>query len=54
MSRTILVHLNVEAPDSDTRSADAIADALLAAVEVGADNELVSELEVVCPLAEEI
>lgn len=38
MPRTILVHLNVTAPDDDARSADEIADAILAALEVGSDH----------------
>jgi hypothetical protein len=52
--RTILVHLNVEAPASDQRSADEIADALLAALEVGSDDDRVRDLKVVCPMAEAI
>jgi hypothetical protein len=54
MSRTILVHLSVDAPASDGRSANEIADALLAALEVGGDDDSVRSLEVVCPLAEEV
>lgn len=53
-TREILVHLNVEVPANDSRSADEIADAILAAYEVGSDNEIVSDLTVVCPLAEEV
>jgi hypothetical protein len=52
--RTVLVHLNVEAPESDTRTADQIADALMGALEVGADDDSVRELSVTAPLAEEI
>ena len=37
--RTILVHLNVEAPTSDDRSADQIADAILAAIKGGAHED---------------
>jgi hypothetical protein len=54
MPRTVLVHLNVEAPDSDTRTADQIADALMGALEVGADDDSVRELSVTAPLAEEV
>lgn len=54
MSRTILVHLNVEAPDDDQRTADEIADAILAAIEVGSDDETVYYLKVAAPLAEEV
>lgn len=52
--RETLVHLNVAVPDGDSRTADEIADALLAAIEVGSDNEAVRDLKVVCPLAEDI
>lgn len=54
MARTILIHLNVEAPDTDERTADQIADAILAALEVGSDDNSVRELEIVAPLAEEV
>ena len=54
MSRTILVHLNVDAPDSDERTPDQIADALLGALEVGSDDDSIRDLKAVCPLAEEI
>lgn len=52
--RTVLVHLNVEVPDEDERDADAIADALLGALEVGSDDESVRDLKVVAPLAEDV
>ena len=54
MSRTILVHLNVTAPDSDTRDAGEIAGALLGALEVGQDEDSVRELTVEVALAEDI
>lgn len=54
MPRTILVHLNVEVPDHDDREAEAIADAILAAVEVGSDSDEVRDLMVTAPLAEEV
>ena len=52
--REILVHLNVEAPDSDTRTADEIAAAIMAALEVGSDDESVSALIIVPAMSEEI
>lgn len=54
MPRTILVHLNVEVPDEDDRSADQIADALLGALEVGGDDDSVRDLKVIAPLAEDV
>lgn len=54
MPRTILVHLSIEVPDEDDRSADQIADALLAALEVGSDDDTVRDLVVVAPLAEDV
>lgn len=39
MPRTILIHLNASVPSDDPRSADEIADAVLAALEVGLDGE---------------
>lgn len=54
MPRTVLVHLNVEVPDTETRTADQIADAILSALVVGGDDESVWELDIVCPLAEEL
>ncbi len=50
----ILVHLNVTAPSGDKRNANQIADAILAAIEVGQDDDSVRDLEIVCPLAEAI
>lgn len=52
--REVLVHLNVTVPEGDSRTADEIADAILAAIEVGSDNEAVRGLGIVCPLAEDI
>lgn len=52
--RTILVHLNVVLPDGDARDPDDIASAILAALEVGSDDDSVRELVVEAPLAEEI
>jgi hypothetical protein len=54
MPRTILVHLNVTPPEGDTRTANEIADAILAAVEVGSDDDSVRGLVIVAPLAEEV
>jgi hypothetical protein len=65
MPRTILVHLNVSVPDGDERGADEVADAILAAIEVGSDDDSVRSLGVggfasgngapiACTLAEEI
>jgi hypothetical protein len=53
-TRTVLVHLNVQVPGTDDRDADAIADAVMAALEVGSDDESVADLKVVCPMAEEV
>lgn len=39
MPRTILVHLNVELPDSSTAGPDEVADMILAAIEVGSDSD---------------
>jgi hypothetical protein len=54
MTRTILVHLNVDVPEPDSRTANEIADALLGAIEVGSDDDSVRELGVVCLMAEEV
>jgi len=53
-TRTVLVHLNVEVPGWDGRTANQIADAILAAIEVGQDDETVRDLKVDAPLAEEV
>jgi hypothetical protein len=47
-----LIHLNVES--TDTRTADEIADAILAALSVVSDHPSLTELTIVCPLAETI
>ena len=52
--RTVLVHLNVEVPPSDPRDAGQIANAVMAAIEVGSDDEELYHLTIVAPLAEEI
>lgn len=54
MPREILVHLNVEVPDSDTRDPRDIADAITGALEVGSDDDSVRNLTIVAPLAEEV
>jgi hypothetical protein len=53
-TRTILVHLNIQAPRTDTRSADEIGDAVMGAVEVGSDNEALEGLEINLALADAI
>lgn len=53
-SRTVLVHLSVEVPAGDGRSANEVADALMGAVEVGRDNEATEGLGVVVAMAEVI
>jgi hypothetical protein len=63
--RTILVHLNVTVPWNDERNPDEIADAILAAIEVGSDDDSVRSLgvgglasgngaSITVPLAEEV
>ena len=52
--RTFLVHLHVEAPDTDERTPDQIADAIGGALEVGSDDESMHGLSFAVPLAEEI
>jgi hypothetical protein len=63
--RTILVHLNVTVPWNDERNPDEIADAILAAIEVGSDDDSVRSLgvgglasgngaSITLPLAEEV
>ena len=52
--RTVLVHLNVEVPAEDQRDADKIADALMAALEVGSDDEAVWYLKPTVTLAEDV
>ena len=50
--RTILVHLNVQAPAHDTRDADEISEAILAAFVVGSDDDSVRELRITTAHAE--
>ncbi len=52
--RTVLVHLNVDAPAWDDRSAEEVAHAILGAIEVGSDDESMSGLIVAVALAEDI
>lgn len=52
--RTVLVHLNVEPAGDDARNADDIADAIMAALEVGSDDDSVRGLAVSVTLAEEL
>lgn len=54
MPRTVLVHLNIEVPEADARDADAIADAVMGAIEVGSDEDSVRDLTVVVALADEV
>jgi capsular polysaccharide biosynthesis protein len=57
MTRNILVHLNVEASDTDTRSADEIANALVSSfAQIGMDiyRTPLGNLTIVAPLAEEV
>jgi hypothetical protein len=64
MARTILVHLNVEAPDADPRNSDEIGDFVLSALEIGLEgapgslasgSELTTNQLTVCaPLVEEV
>jgi hypothetical protein len=52
--RTVLVHLNVEVPAVDGRDANEIADALMVAIEVGSDHDLVRGLRIRIALAEDV
>jgi hypothetical protein len=54
MPRTILLHLNVEVPDTDQRNANMVADDILAAWFVGYEGSDEGPMEVVCSLAEEV
>jgi hypothetical protein len=54
MPRTIIVHLNIELPDSDKRTADEIADAITESLSVSSDKDPVRFEDVVAPLAEEV
>lgn len=52
--RTVLVHLNVQVPDYDNRTADEVGGAILDALDVGSDDDAVRNLLVECPLVEEV
>lgn len=52
--RTVLVHLHVETRADDERTADEIADAIGAVVEVGSDDDSVRGLTISVTLAEEV
>jgi hypothetical protein len=57
MTRNILVHLNVEASDTDTRSADEIASAIVSSFDqigMDIDRTPLGSLTIVAPLAEEV
>lgn len=52
--REVLVHLNVDVPSTDTRSADDIADLFLTAAHNLVANPSFGGLGVACPMAEEV
>jgi hypothetical protein len=52
MTRTVLMHANVQVPDEDGRATEEIVQAVQGALEVGSDDDTVRALEIV--LAEEI
>ena len=52
-TRTLLVHLNVEVPVSDERTADEVADAILLAIRQAPAIFNTRDLHAECPLAEE-
>jgi len=52
--RTILVHLNVEVPDTDKRSPTMIADDILSAWFVGYEGSDEGPMNIGAPLAEEV
>lgn len=54
MARTILIHLNVEVPDSDTRNVEQIVDAVLDAIEFDAKTADDIGGPYTCALAEEV
>jgi len=54
MKRVVLVHLNVEVPESDTRTAEEIGGAIYGALEVGSDNDAVRDLDIAVALTDEI
>jgi hypothetical protein len=54
MPRTILIHLNVEAPDDDPRTFVEIEEAVKGALEVGSDDPSLDGLTIEVTMAEEI
>lgn len=52
--RTVLVHLNVELPDDDERTAEQVTRAIEGAIEVGSDDPALDGLTVVVALSEEV
>jgi hypothetical protein len=54
LTRTVLVHLNVEVPAEDPRTAEQIGRALMGALEVGSDDESVYYLRPALALADEV
>ena len=54
MTRTILIHLNISAPDDDERAPEEIAEAIRGAIEVGSDDEHLDDLTIVTALVEEL
>jgi len=54
MPREILIHMNVEVPEDDKRSAEEISQAIQGALEVGSDNEILEGISWQIPLAEDI
>lgn len=54
MSRTILIHLNVEAHENDSRSAEEIAADVMGGIEVASEESPLSNLEIALALTEEL
>lgn len=54
MPRVILVHLNVQAANDDSRTTDEIVQAVQGAIEVGSDEDGLLGLDISVVLAEEI
>lgn len=54
MAREILVHLNVEVPDDDPRSAQEITDLVMGAIAVGSDTPAFADMWIVMAMSEEI
>ena len=53
MPRTILVHLNIEVPDAEPRSAADIADAVVAVLR-GYTDDSIRRFDIAAPLAEDV